>query len=158
MKTSIIPLTPTTIRLFIDIASQHLGSGQIDLSAIDYVDLPTSNTEFEELLLFQATVDTNGIISVQDIFLDIFSDNSANAVSKLQISGDGGTNWIDVTDKIPTGLDIERAGAGLWISSIQTGENKLKIRIVGKSTDGLAATVRVSRDTYMQMIINKKIL
>lgn len=155
MKTSVVPMTPTTIRLYIDIASQHLGSGEISLTSTDYIDLPTSNPNFEELLSFQATVDQNGELTVLSVFLDMFSNNSANAVSKLQVSGDGGTTWVDVTDEIPTGADLERAGSGLWITSIQTGSNKLKIRLMGKSTSG-ASTVRIARDAYMVITINKK--
>lgn len=157
MRTSVIPITPTTIRMLINIPSQHNGAAELTDTAISYIDLPTSNIAFEQLLLFQATVDFNGVISVLDMFVDMFSDNSANAVSKLQVSGNGGTTWVDVTNEIPTGLDLERIGSGIWIPSINTGSNKFRIRLVGKTTGG-AATVRISRDSYMFVIINKRII
>lgn len=157
MKTSVIPITPTTIRIQIYITSQNNGTAALTDTSLSYIDLPTSNIAFEQLLLFQATVDFNGVISVLDMFVDMFSDNSANAVSKLQVSGNGGTTWIDVTDEIPTGLDVERAGSGIWIPSINTGSNKFRIRLVGKTTGG-AATVRISQDSYMIVIINKKVI
>lgn len=144
--------------MFIDITSQHNGTTQLTDTIASYIDLPTSNIAFEQLLLFQATMDFNGVISVLDMFLDMFSDNSANAVSKLQVSGDGGTTWFDVTDDILTGLDVERAGSGIWIPSINTGSNKFRIRLVGKSTTGGVETVRISRDSYMIIIINKRII
>ena len=105
------------------------------------------------------TVDTDGHIIVVMIQLSImFSNNSANGESKLQVSGDGGVTFVDITNAIPTGVGQSRSGSGLWIPEIQAGINKLQFRVVGRSTDGALATINVRTDTEIVIVINKKIM
>jgi len=118
----------------------------------------TMNAAFEPLYTATYTVDTNGKIIVIDISLTMYSSNSANGESKLQVSGDGGTTFVDVTDTIPTGVDQARIGAGLWITEIAPGLNKLQFRVVGRSTNGLLATINLRTDSFIDFVINKKII
>lgn len=118
----------------------------------------TTNVAFEPLYTATYTVDTNGRIIVVEISLTMYSSNSANGESKLQVSGDGGNTFVDVTNAIPTGVDQARIGAGLWITEVQPGLNKLQFRVVGRSTDGLLATINVRTDSHIDFVLNKKII
>jgi len=118
----------------------------------------TTNAAFEPLYTAKYTIDTNGKIIVVMIDLLMYSNNSANGESKLQVSGDGGLTFVDVTNTIPTGLAQARVGAGLWIPEIQTGPDKLQFRVVGRSTDGAPATIQVRTYSDIRLVINKKII
>lgn len=60
--------------------------------------------------------------------------NGVNSVSKIQISRDGGANWVDLTDNFinPNAAMTTRSreGVGLWIPTIVAGANQLVIRLV----------------------------
>lgn len=60
--------------------------------------------------------------------------NGVNSVSKIQISRDGGVNWVDLTDNFinPNAAMTarNREGVGLWISTILAGANQLQFRLV----------------------------
>lgn len=104
------------------------------------------------------TIDTNGKIIVVSIYLSMFSNNSANGRSKLQVSGDGGGTWKDVTNEIPTAVQ-GRIGAGLWITEVLPGLDMLQFQVVGWSTTAPApATIIVRTDSYIEFILNKKII
>lgn len=121
----------------------------------------TTSAVFVPLYTATYNIDTNGKIIVIMINLSMFSNNSANGESKLQVSGDGGATFVDVTNTIPTGLDQARVGAGLWITEIQPGTDvlkKLQFRIMGRSTNGALATIIVRTDSHIEFIINKKII
>jgi len=118
----------------------------------------TTNAVFEPLYTATYTIDTNGKIIVVMIDLLIYSNNSANGESKLQVSGDGGLTFVDVTNTIPTGLAQARVGAGLWIPEIQTGPDKLQFRVVGRSTNGALATIQIRTYSDIRLVINKKII
>ena len=121
----------------------------------------TASAVFVPLYTATYNVDTNGKIIVIMIYLSMFSNNSANGESKLQVSGDGGVTFVDVTNTIPTGLAQARVGAGLWIPEVQPGTDvlkKLQIRVMGRSTNGALATIIVRTDSYIEFILNKKII
>lgn len=114
----------------------------------------TSNLVYESLLTNSYTIDVSRIMSVVEISVYIETGNDANGECKLQISGDGGSTWVDMTTDIGTGALIT-GGPGRWISSIDLGQNKLQERILGRSTDGNPANIKIGYDSGNVYILNK---
>ena len=60
--------------------------------------------------------------------------NGVNSVSKIQISRDGGANWVDLTDNFinPNAAMTtrNREGVGRWIATVVAGANQLAFRLV----------------------------
>lgn len=122
----------------------------------------TSNLVYETLLTTSYTIDVSGVLSVKDIYIQVLTDNDANGECKIQISGDGGSTFVDMTGDIGTGTDLTTGGPGLWISSIDIGANKLQIRVLGRSTNGSPADIKISNrfilnQSIIEMIVNKTI-
>lgn len=74
--------------------------------------------------------------------------------AKMQISGDGGSTWVDLTDNVTeTGTsyaDKTRAGVGRWITAITAGANQLQIRLCqwGGTT---SSQVKLREDSYLRI-------
>ena len=91
------------------------------------------------------------------------SGNSTASVSKWQISGNGGTTWIDVTDDFTNTSTSYvariRAGAGRWVSSITSGSNMLQIRLVhwlnGNSAGAAASQGQARSNSYLRLTYRK---
>lgn len=160
MKTTETIVAQRAVRITLDMLAQFNGATVLALgtSGSEYGTIgTTSSLTYVPLFTAQYTVDTNGFIKVLDIRPDMFSNNSANGISKLQISGDGGTTFVDITGDIGTGLDLRFTGPGQWIHTIQAGTNQLQFRILGKSTNGAVATIRVRNDSFIYFVFNKTI-
>lgn len=141
----------TSAYILISASAQAQGSNPLTGSPI-VLGSTSSSTTFVEILTSKYTVDTEGIIEVGEIFVNIVTSNGfnsgTNAVSKYQISGDGGNNFIDLTTGIPSVLPgppfygvLATSGRGKWIDNIEVGPDKLQLRVLGKSTDGHPATI-----------------
>lgn len=78
--------------------------------------------------------------------------------AKMQISGDGGSTWVDLTDNVTeTGtayVDKTRIGAGRWITAITAGANKLQLRLCqwGGTT---SSHVKLREDSYLRITYRK---
>lgn len=157
--TDVAVITPTTVRATFDLMAKNQGSSQLTGVGAYYVTLASvADTSFAVVLSGSITIDTNGVITIINLFLSMFTNNTVAGESKLQISGDGGVTWVDVTNAIGIGLDINRTGPGLWISSIQTGTNKFRFRILGRSTTGALSLIRLRSDSILQIVYNKTII
>lgn len=143
-------------RTFIQITAGKQATSPLDLYSItagDVVIGSTSSTDFVVLYTSQQTIDVNGKIVPFDINLIMITDNDANGECKIQISGNGGTTYVDMTDEIPEISFVQ--GSGAWITSIDTGENKLRMRVLGRSTDGNPATIRIWGDSFIDISVIK---
>lgn len=159
MRTEPSVIAPTTVQLTIDLMGKAQGSSPLIGFGSYYFDFtPITNTTFITLLSGSFTVDTNGVLTVVNIFLTMFIKNTVAGESKLQISGNGGTTWVDVTDAIGVGTDIERTGPGLWITNIQVGTDKLMFRLLGRSTTGALSIIGIRSDSFLTIVYNKKII
>lgn len=150
-------VSPTTTRTLFNFVAQKIGTSILDPTIL-YVDIgTTSSLSFEDLYTAKYTIDTNGVITLNDVYMFSSSFNDANGVSQIQISGDGGNTFVPMTDETPSG-QLDRVGPGLWITNIQTGNDQFQIKVVGKSTDGLDATIRLDIISYVYIVFNKKII
>jgi len=81
------------------------------------------------------------------------SGNGTSSQSKVQISGNGGTSWVDLTDTFTntaTSLTTHiRAGTGKWLSQISKGTNQLSFRLIHgvASNDGTSQSIVQVRST-----------
>lgn len=156
MRSIIGVIAPTTTRLLLSFggfngnASLSVSLGTADVSIVEKT---TSLTTFVELASSSYSLDKDRSVDILNLYLDLLTFNSANGRSKLQISGDGGNTWIDMTDEINGGT-LSREGPGLWISSVQNGDDQLKIRWMGRSSDGALATLRLILSSSLDVTVN----
>lgn len=156
MKLKIAVIAPLTTRTVLRLMSQKHGTSI--LTSTVYESFTTTSLTLVPLFTAIYTIDTQGIIDVIDVWLDLITDNSANGTCTAEISGDGGATYIPMTTEIPSTTNLETRGPGLWITGINIGTNQLKIRIKGRSTDGALATIKIRNDSTMDIIFNKRLV
>lgn len=157
MKTEPSIITPTQLDFRIDLSQIH-GSAQMieNLAGQSYYTVgTTSSLSYVTLFTIKYTVDVEGLLTVSEMTFDnIESNNDANGECKLQISGDGGNTFVDVTGDIGGGI-LATGGAGLWINNVEVGKDKLQVRILGRSTDGNPANIILGSFTFGTHLISK---
>lgn len=156
MKLKIAVIAPMTTRTVIRLMSQKHGTAILSGLTV-YESFTTSSLVLVPLFTAIYTIDTQGVIDVIDVWLFLTTDNSANGRCTVEISGDGGATFIPVTTEVPDGADLGTTGPGLWISSVNIGTNQLQIRIMGRSTNGAVATIKIRNDSTMDIIFNKRL-
>jgi len=82
--------------------------------------------------------------------------------SKIQISRDGGANWVDLTDNFNNAAAVMtnriRAGVGVWIPTIVAGANQLQFRLVHWTDDGGAVSTseaQIRSNSFARIIYRK---
>ena len=115
-------------------------------------------------------MDQEGTLTVTSIYAEfewqsrflIGGGGGTTSSSKIQISGDGGTTFVDLTDNYDntsaTFTVRIRAGTGRWISSLTTGANQLQIRLVHWSDDGggvATSEAQVRSNSYIRLTYAK---
>lgn len=155
MRALIGVIAPTTTRLYLRFGGFN-GSSLLEVQfgawIGTYMTWTTNSTEFVELASASYTIDKDRPVSVLNIYFDIFHfANIFPGICKLQISGDGGTTWVDATDEVSSG---GRTGPGLWITTINKGENQFKIRLVGKSSTGALGTIKLHMASFIDITLN----
>jgi len=103
-----------------------------------------------------------GTINVTSVFLELrwqHKTAGGNAGSKIQITGNGGTNWYDVTDSIAevnaAYQDKTRIGVSLRISAITAGANKLGFRLVSWVDAANVSSAKMRSDSYIRISYRK---
>lgn len=157
MRSELAVIAPTSIRLDFNFLSQIKGNNPLVVAGLTFVNVSTSSVDYQQLGLVQYSVEVDGVINVTDINLNLITRNDSNCNSRLQISGDGGNTFADITDDIPGdgATNFVMKGAGQWISNIQIGTNKLRVRLLVRSIDGNAATARFRVDSGISIVYNK---
>lgn len=156
MKLKIAVVAPLTNRVDLYFMAQKHGTSILTLATL-YESFTTTSPALETLYTATYTMDTQGFIDVIVVWLYLVTDNSANGRCTAEISGDGGVTFIPMTTEVPDGAGLVTRGPGLWITSINTGTNKLQIRIRGRSTDGALATIKIRNDAIIDIIFNKRL-
>lgn len=81
--------------------------------------------------------------------------------AKWQISRDGGSNWVDITDNVeeinPVYQDKTRAGVGVHIATIVAGVNQLGLRLcTWVDADGISSVeTKIRSDTFIRITYRK---
>ena len=123
-------------------------------------------TAWNESINFEPT----GTINIVAIYAELewqtrFVDNggtAASSVSKVQISGDGGSSWVDMTDEFTTTAtsytNRVRIGVGKWISTVTAGTDQLQLRLVQKTNTGTSAdasNAQIRVNSYLRISYRK---
>lgn len=154
MKTILNVVAPTTVLYILEYGQLN---GDVIAATDGYITVgTTSSLTYISLGTIKITVDIQGIITVYDLTCNLQTNNSANGVCKLQISGDGGNTFTDITNDILGGVRT-RGGVATWIDSIQAGTDKLQVNVLGKSSDGNPATIKIYTQSTIQMTLNKRL-
>lgn len=157
MKALIGVIAPTTTSLLLAFGGFNAGATiPVIIGSTDktFLEIDTTSMVFVELASASYTTDKDRAVSVLNLYLFTMYNNSLNGRCKLQISRDGGTTWVDMTDTVLDGFFEGREGPGLWINTINPGDNQLKIRLMGLSTDGANATIRLRQDSSLDVTLN----
>lgn len=124
----------------------------------------TGDTDFTEAWNEDIDFEQDGALALISIFMEIHLQikisGGATGTVKLQISGDAGGSWVDVTDDLTTVeaayVDKTRIGTGLWITGIVAGANQLKFRLMHKTSDaGETVYTQIRTDTYSRISYRK---
>ena len=102
---------------------------------------------------------TTTILSIYyDLEWQMKRTGGSTSYAKWQISGDGGTTWVDVTDNVAetsaSYADKTRLLAGLHVSSIAAGANKLQLRLCAW-TDGTSVETKIRTNSYIRLVYRK---
>ena len=112
------------------------------------------------------SVSEANVLNIASLFIEFewqsrFNANSGNGTSsqsKVQISGNGGTSWVDLTDTFTntaTTLTTQiRAGTGKWLSQINKGGSQLQFRLIHgvASNDGTSQSIiQVRSNSYIRI-------
>lgn len=155
MKKRLSVIAPTFKYVFIDF-SQYQGTSL--LTSNNYLTATTTSLVYVPLIVQTWTVDTQGTLTITEILVSLATNNAVNGKSKLQISKDGGMSFIDITGDIGAGV-LSTGGVGQWITDVETGNDKLQIRLLGMSTNGLAANILINNiNTYGVITIFKTLV
>jgi len=99
-----------------------------------------------------------GTINVISIFADLrweHKTSAGTAYSKVQMSEDGGANWVDMTDSIAETdaayQDKVRIGVGRFVSTITAGVNQLQFRLVSWEAGGATSSAKIRSDSYIRI-------
>ena len=125
----------------------------------------TTATSATAALTKQITVEGEATVTVSSIYVEAewqtaIANAASISTSKVQISGNGGSSWVDVTDDFTNqGTDINattseriRAGSGKWLSTISTGANQLRVRLVHQTNNAShASTAQLRSSSYIRL-------
>jgi hypothetical protein len=111
----------------------------------------------------------NGTVSIISIYAEFdwqtkFDDNGGggtNSISKIQMTGDSGSTWVDVTDNFTNAAtsytDRLRAGVGAWIA-VTAGANQLGFRLMHWSDDSGGtdrSNAKIATNSYVRITYRK---
>ena len=104
----------------------------------------------------------DGIVTIISMYFELIWQHktaAGTAYSKIQISGNGGSSWVDVTDSIDE-INTEyqaktRKGVGRFLSSINAGLNQLQIRLVSWEAGGNSSSAQIRSDSHIEIAFRK---
>lgn len=120
-----------------------------------------SNTSYQTLFLFQHRVEDVGSLEVLSIFFAAYFRYNGNGSIRWQISGDGGITFVTIAEGSFNVVVLTQdliSGSGLWITSIQPGDDKLQVRMQVKSAVGGTVSTFIEDDSAMILTYRKKVL
>lgn len=102
-----------------------------------------SSNQYETILINKYRIEDKGFIEVFEINVGFVWACFNNGQWRWQVSGDGGNTWATITEASandPTGITAYARGAGTWLSSIETGDDKFQVRLQARAIAGTVST------------------
>lgn len=161
MKLETPTISITVLDTIYDMAASVRGTGVLTLTGerLDLADV--TNSEYETILSNSYRVEDVGSIEVIAMFVILDWYIKGNGQWRWQISGDGGTTWVtitEVTDNQVAFTEYQRGGAGLWLSSIDVGTDKLQVRLQARAVSGTVSTQVVDTGNFVRFLYRKWVL
>ena len=158
----LFPWTDTPVKLA-DPASLPLSPGRgIAWSPNgEFLTVARNSTDYQTLFLFQVRVEDVGFLEVMSTLFGAFFRYNGNGSIRWQISGDGGITFVTIAEgSFNVGVLTNDLvfGSGLWITSIQPGDNKFQIRMQVKSTSGGVVSTFIEDDTIIFLTYRKMVI
>lgn len=156
------PITSITMLDSIyDMAASVRGTGVLT-GSVETLNLPnvTSNI-YTTILSNSYRVEDVGFIEMLSMFTALGWNMLGNGQWRWQVSGDGGTTWVTLTEVTSnTGVftTVNRGGAGLWLSSIDIGANKFHVRFQTRAVAGTVSTQILDTSSFIRLLYRKKVL
>jgi len=169
-SSALVTGTPRAQELIIYLTTDSAGTTEISDDGTSPPYFPasvhsTTSTSATAALTKQITVESEGTITVSSMYVEAewqtaIANAASTTTSKMQISGNGGGAWVDVTDDfahqgtsiVASTSDRIRAGSGKWLSTISTGANQLRIRLVHQTSNGShASTAQLRSSSYIRL-------
>jgi len=106
-------------------------------------------------------------VDILDLYAELYWAQKATggetmSYAKWQITGDGGSTWVDITDNVEEGgavyVDKTRKGTTLALKTIQGGSGRFAIRLCTWIVDGDTVEVKVREDTYLKLVVRKNVM
>lgn len=116
---------------------------------------------YQTVFLFQVRVEDVGFLEVMSTLFGAFFRYNGNGSIRWQISGDGGSTFVTIAEgSFNVGVLTSDLvfGSGLWITSIQPGDNKFQIRMQVKSTLGGIVSTFIEDDTIIFLTYRKMVI
>ncbi len=121
------------------------------------------NPSWSELINFEQM----GVITIISIYIELHWQQkytaggaSTDTWAKWQISRDGGTAWVDITDNEtennPVYQNKTKAGVGVFIPTIVAGADQLGLRLCAWTDDGAASVeTKIRSDSFIHITYRK---
>jgi len=124
-------------------------------------DLPdVSSNVYTTILLSSLAVEYVGILETVAIELGLIIVVNGNGLIRWQISGDGGNNWSTISDRsfnYVVFTPISDIGTGTWLTTINTGNNQLQLRLQALANVGIVST-KLAEDSAVEIEYRQKIV
>lgn len=116
-------------------------------------DLPdVSNNTYTTIFSRSYDIEDIGIINVLNITLNLDVKSKGDGSIRFQISGDGGNTWttgVEESFNYAVLTSLSRNGSRLWITRIDTGDDKLQIRIQTLANVGTVSTLLIDSSSML---------
>lgn len=148
----------STVRISLDMAASVRGTGVLTGSS-EALDLPDiSDSEYQNVLLNKYRIEDTGIIEVFELKVKLVWNVKGNGAWRWQVSGDEGLTWTTIAEVTTNQVAFTQAfteGAGTWLSSIDTGDDKFQIRLQAKAASGTVSTQVVDASFTSSYVVLK---
>lgn len=106
------------------------------------------------------TIEDVGNIEVLTTGITIDFSYNGNGSVRVQLSGDGGTNWENAAS-VDFNVEVQTfdffVGSGTWITSVSPGTNKLQLRLQALANAG-TVNISIFDDSEFRIAYRKKVL
>ena len=129
------------------------GAAEADPAWLEYIDFEQQGTAITVISIYYE------LHWEQQLTVGIGA--ATESLAKWQISDDGGTSWVDVTDNVSENnaayQEQTRAGVGVHITTIDAGANQLGLRLcTWVDADGNSSVeTKVRSDSYIRITYRK---
>lgn len=151
----ISPAVSATEESFIiyDLAASTRGTAVLTSAGPTVFNLPdVVSNQYQTVFEITYTFEDVGLVEIFGIEAYLFWNVKGNGSTRWQISGDGGSTWVTVTELLNFNYVaftlIVAAGTGIWLTSINAGLSKFHVRLQALANSGTVSTQLDDRSEF----------